>query len=160
MSTVGKAKLVETIKDAFGSVEAPHVVVRDSAPADEFRADIIEALEFKTWDEVSIPDWRMIGVSMNTIRRYMTDRALAYFLPSLMIGGIAADDTEYALDLLLPDNQRWEPGGPRWDAFIGVFDNPQRDAIRSFLTFVAQTERDGDPLRAAAEHALWKRLYG
>lgn len=138
----------------------PRPLLLDDAPDDEFRLDILKALESRKWNEVTIRDWRMIGVSINVIRSYITDSALIYFLPSLMVGGINTDDVEYAIDALLPNNQRWEPGGDRWDAFVGALDDRQRKAIREFLSLVTHLEPEGSISRAGAEHALWNRFYG
>jgi hypothetical protein len=159
-TAVEKERLADSIRLAFPLPEAPRPLIRDNAPKDDFYADIVRAVGSRKWDGISISDWRGIGVGMSVVMLYITEPALAYFLPSLMISGIENDDLEYAIEALLPTNQRWEPGGARWEAFIGVLGVKQRVAIREFLEYTVLTEPECSISRARAEDALWNKLYG
>jgi hypothetical protein len=90
---------------------------------------------------------------------YITEQALSYFIPSLMVSGVENDDLEYAIEALLSRNQKWEPGGSNWDTFINTLNVKQRAAIQAFLAYVVHTETEGGSLRAGAEHALWHKFY-
>jgi hypothetical protein len=154
-----KSRVIDAIRNAFPVLEAPGLIFRHEVPQDEFYTDILDAVRSRKWNEISMSDWRGTGVGINTVRSFVTEQAFSYFLPGIMISGLESDDPEYAIGALLPNNQRWEPGGARWDAFIATFDAKQRAAIRVFLDYVVQTSPEGDSLRAAAEHALWYKFY-
>jgi hypothetical protein len=154
-----KSRVIGAIRNAFPLSEAPDLIFRDNVPQDDFYTDIFNAVRSKKWNEITMSDWRGTGVGISTVRSFVTEQAFSYFLPGIMISGVEDDDPEYAIDALLPNNQRWEPGGARWDAFIATFDAKQRAAIREFLAYVVQISPQGDALRAAAEHALWYKFY-
>jgi hypothetical protein len=76
-----------------------------------------------------------------------------------MISGLAEQNLGYVMEALLPRNQRWAPGGSRWDNFIGEFSEQQRAVIRKFFEYVVHSTAKDTEFRAGAEHALWMKLY-
>jgi hypothetical protein len=66
----------------------------------------------------------------------MAPEAFAYYVPSLLVGTILDPDfRDMAFDGILPHNQRRAPRGEWWTRFAATFTDPQRAAVRAFLTF-------------------------
>lgn len=126
---------------------------------DDIENEIAARLGAHKWTEISERDWRMLGVSVPIVMRYMTPAAYIYYMPSLLIAALNNNSFDYAVEALIPPNQRHEPRGIWWQQFMQTLSLVQRRAIKRFLAYAADVELDGTSAKMNAEQALCDKLY-
>ena len=127
---------------------------------DDIWLELASRIQGRVWTSLSLLDWRMTGVSPGTVQGYLVPKALAYYVPSFLIGAILEPDfRDLAFGAILPNNQWRRPRGEWWMSFAAAFTDPQRVAIRTFLAY--ERKADGftfdlvdEELVSAAEN-LW-----
>jgi hypothetical protein len=88
----------------------------------------------RRWSEVTLMDWRMVGVSPAVSSQYLEPSTFAYYLPSIVLGVYPdLDFVEYALESILPRNQSHVPRGKWWAEFVDAISRRQRKALATFL---------------------------
>jgi hypothetical protein len=74
----------------------------------------------RRWSEVTLMDWRMVGVSPAVSSQYLEPSTFAYYLPSIVLG-------------VYPRNQSHVPRGKWWAEFVDAISRRQRKALATFL---------------------------
>ncbi|SRR5258708_3639977 len=81
-------------------------------PLDDIAEELQNRMAERSWLEITIRDWAMIGASPDVVRRYLTPNAFRYYLPSSLVGVLRVIGyVEWALDSILPNNQNRRPNG-------------------------------------------------
>jgi hypothetical protein len=157
-------QLSELIRTSFPAEPLPRAFWIDGTeqPAGDIRDELAKRLALRSWVDVSLDDWRMIG-RMPLIRSYLHPEAFRYYLPSLLVGVL--QDIRYldwALESLLPSGQKRRTDRPEWMNFRESFSEKQRQAMHSYLKGVrSMTSESTDPV---AQHLfdelepIWGRL--
>jgi hypothetical protein len=106
-------------------------------PPGDIPEEIEKRLAMRSWDQISMLDWRMIG-SASAGRVYLDPNTYRYYLPSLLTGGLQdnGDFIQWALEAILPTSWRRRTTGKWWQEFAVGFLTPQRETIRAYLAFI------------------------
>jgi hypothetical protein len=81
-------------------------------PLDDIAEELQNRIAERSWPEITIRDWALIGASPDVVRRYLTPNAFRYYLPSSLVGVLRdIGYVELALDSILPNNQKRCPKG-------------------------------------------------
>ena len=76
-------------------------------PLDDIAEELQNRIAERSWPEITIRDWALIGASPDVVRRYLTPNAFRYYLPSSLVGVLRdIGYVEWALDSILPNNQK------------------------------------------------------
>jgi hypothetical protein len=103
-------------------------------PLDDIAKELQNRIAERSWLEITIRDWAMIGASPDVVRRYLTPNAFRYYLPLSLVGVLRdIGYVERALDSILPNNQKRRPKGKWWQEYSSGFSALQRAAVCTFI---------------------------
>jgi hypothetical protein len=128
--------------DAKGSLE------------DDIALELKNRISGRRWNEVTLMDWRMIGLPPAASRLYLEPAAFVYYLPSIILGVLypEIDFVEYALEAIIPYNQSHVPRGRWWFDFVSLVSPNQRRTLAAFLEYIRLTAWDS--IGEANQHFL------
>jgi hypothetical protein len=114
----------------------------------------------RSWTNVTLQDWRMIGVSPAVARHYLEPATFMYYVPSIIIGALQQIDCiEFALEAIVPGNRNREPRGKWWSQFSASASPRQRATLAAFTGHARLTHWDtiGPSNQSLLEHAenIW-----
>jgi hypothetical protein len=133
-------KLLDLIETAF-PVQPRPTAFFSAEGIDAINHDIPQELSKRIagrpWTEVTLMDWRMIGVSPVISRRYLEPASFMYYVPSILLGVFwQIDFVEFALEGIIPHNKHHSPRGKWWSEFSSCASSRQRLALSAFLSHV------------------------
>ncbi len=128
-------------------------------PNDEFDKGLMQRIFGRAWTEVTLLDWRMIA-SPWVVRDRLEPKTYLYYLPSLLLGGLAETEfLNWALEAIVPNNKNWVPRGVWWHEFAAFVSADQKQILTDFLCLVREEHRDeihaNDDLVRAGK-AIWR----
>ena len=131
------------VRNAFASDPLPSEFFRNDIDLfpDDIPNDVKACFLGKRWTEITIQDWRGHAVSVHNAMHYLTPCVFRYYLPSLLVSSIQSQgDFQYAVEALLPANQKHVPRGQWWSDYFDGFNQQQREVVREFLKYILLTE--------------------
>lgn len=157
-----KDQLVALVTSSFPTNPLPQAFFW-SKTLDDLTGDIplslSNGIKNRPWDQVTLLDWAMIGTPPVTVRDYFDPAAFLYYLPSLFLG-VLQDPRymDFALDCMVPFNQKRVRRGEWWEIFEASITDAQRKAGFAFLQYVLDNYDLGDA--DAATHAVACVIWG
>lgn len=105
-----------------------------------FQDDIYTSIQHhfanRTWIEIDLHSWAMIGIPIDLVRDYMTPDAFAYYIPSLLVGSLSDDRyVTNILEAILPPERMSQRSTVWWETLVEKFNNLQKRCILSYLDF-------------------------
>jgi hypothetical protein len=109
----------------------------ESCSKGDIQGELSRRISGKIWIDVSITDWAMTGVSPAVSRVYVEPKAFLYYFPSLLLGGVVdLNYVDFAINVLVPINQRFEERGAWWWDFKAAVTHDQRLAILKYIALL------------------------
>ena len=103
-------------------------------PLGDMPEEIRNRIAGRSWAEITLPDWAMMGTAPVVARGYFDPNAFRYYLPSLLVGVLRdIAYVDWALEAILPANRKRRPKGKWWQEFSEGISVKQRAAICAFL---------------------------
>ncbi len=118
----------------------------------------------KAWCDIGLEAWAMMGVPIDLARDYLTPEAFAYYLPSLIVGGLSCNT--YLLDIveaIAPPEKKSTSTMIWWEMLAANVSPSQKRCIMQFLVFAEDSlgARSIETKNPAVEQArlFWSRNY-
>jgi hypothetical protein len=142
------AESLDFIRTAFPAVPVPVKFFwtegKDSLDCD-IPQELRNRISGRLWTDVTLMDWRMIGIEPAISRRYLEPATFMYYLPSIIVG--ASQEIEFidtALEAMIPYNKHHVPRGAWWFEFVRSASLGQRAALSAFLAHIRLMSWDGN----------------
>jgi hypothetical protein len=141
-----KNSLKKQLLEAFPRTPIPKEILlsANTFSDDDISESVRKVLHLKSWDEILLNNWLRCTASTTTLMYFITPQAFHYYLPSLLTSVI--DDPGYfdwGVSALLPYNKNHVRKNTWWMEYESLFNEPQRQAIMSFLSYV---EKESDEM--------------
>jgi hypothetical protein len=163
LAMIENKKLLDLIETAFPLQPRP-IAFFSAEGIDALNHDIPQELgkriAGRPWTEVTLMDWRMIGVSPVIARHYVAPASFMYYVPSILMAAFwQIDFIDFALEGIIPHNKYHSPRGKWWSEFSSSASAHQRLALSAFLSHVRLMfwDRIGPANQDLLEHAenIW-----
>ena len=158
-ATVTKLEIIQEIEREFPVDPICFELLPLKSNYDETPNDILDIFFGKKWIEISLQDWSMLGSSIKLSSNYFTPESFVYFIPSILKESILSGDFQYAMDALVPNNEKLAARSEWWKEYISILTTNQKQLIIKIFFYINEVGEIGDSPQIEAAIALRKNFY-